>query len=72
MTRMLHCLDCGEFIEDGRSVLGYKTCKGCGEVRAVLERDSWCVVPMPKSNYVLVTDKTLLKGLNSSHKGGVR
>jgi len=27
-------------------------------------------VPMPKSNYVLVTDKGLLQGLNSSHKGG--
>jgi len=29
------------------------------------------VVPMPKSNYILVTDLSLLKGLNSSHKGGV-
>ena len=28
------------------------------------------VVPMPKSNYILVTDMSLLKGLNSSHKGG--
>jgi len=26
---------------------------------------------MPKSNYILVTDMALLKGLNSSHKGGV-
>lgn len=68
--RMLHCVDCGEFIEDGRSLLGYKVCKNCGEVRAVLDRNNWCVVPMPKSNYVLVTDKTLLNNLNSSHKGG--
>jgi hypothetical protein len=26
---------------------------------------------MPKSNYIVVTDLNLLKGLNSSHKGGV-
>lgn len=31
-----------------------------------------CVVPMPKSNYILVTDPSLLVGLNSSHKGGVK
>jgi hypothetical protein len=27
---------------------------------------------MPKSNYILVTDFELLKGLNNSHKGGVK
>jgi hypothetical protein len=27
------------------------------------------IVPMPKSNYIVVTDMSLLKGLNSSHKG---
>lgn len=70
MSRMLHCVDCGNFIEDGRSRLGYKVCKDCGEAKAMLDRSSWCVVPMPKSNYVLVTDKTLLNNLNSSHKGG--
>jgi len=26
-------------------------------------------VPMPKSNYIVVTDLELLKGLNTSHKG---
>jgi hypothetical protein len=26
---------------------------------------------MPKSNYMLFTDLSLLKGLNSSHKGGL-
>jgi hypothetical protein len=70
MTRMLHCVDCGDFIEDARSALGYKHCLECGEFYASLERGSWTVVPMPKSNYVLVTDKGLLQGLNSSHKGG--
>jgi hypothetical protein len=27
------------------------------------------IVPMPKSNYIVVTDRTLLVGLNSSHRG---
>lgn len=69
MTRMIHCMDCGDFIDEGRSQLGYMHCKSCGEVRAVLDRNSWCVVPIPKSNYVLITNKDLLNGLNSSHKG---
>jgi hypothetical protein len=67
---MLHCVDCGEAIDPRRSELGYKHCLGCGEFYAAFERESWCVVPMPKSNYVLVTDKALLNNLNSSHKGG--
>jgi hypothetical protein len=29
-------------------------------------------VPMPKSNYIVVTDHSLLIGLNNSHKGGVK
>jgi hypothetical protein len=27
------------------------------------------IVPMPKSNYIVVTDRALLQNLNSSHKG---
>lgn len=42
--RMLHCVDCGEFIEDGRSLLGYKHCLECGEFYAAFERESWTVV----------------------------
>lgn len=44
MSRMLHCVDCGDFIEDARSMLGYKHCLECGEFHAALERGSWCVV----------------------------
>jgi hypothetical protein len=28
------------------------------------------IAPLPKSNYMVFTDLSLLKGLNSSHKGG--
>lgn len=44
------------------------TCMECGEI--VAKQRKHTVVPMPKSNYILVTDPSLLVGLNSSHKGG--
>jgi ribosomal protein L37AE/L43A len=49
--------------------LGYKTCLTCGERAA--KKVKHTVAPMPKSNYMLFTDLSLLKGLNSSHKGGL-
>jgi hypothetical protein len=61
------CL-CGEEIAPARRAIGYKTCLDCGEVAAGQVRH--CIVPMPKSNYIVVTDYALLRGLNSSHKGG--
>lgn len=67
-----HCTQCGGEIPTRRSMLGYKVCMECGEAGAVKARLSWCVVPMPKSNYILVTDPTLLLNLNSSHKGASR
>jgi ribosomal protein L37AE/L43A len=48
--------------------LGYKTCLTCGEKAA--KKVKHTIAPMPKSNYMLFTDLSLLKGLNSSHKGG--
>jgi hypothetical protein len=63
------CRLCGSLYSTGRWALGYKLCCDCGEKEA--KRVVRTVVPMPKSNYILVTDMELLKGLNSSHKGGV-
>jgi hypothetical protein len=63
------CPSC--FIEDIpllRYQLGYRTCLTCGEKQA--KKVKHTVAPMPKSNYMLFTDLSLLKGLNSSHKGG--
>jgi len=60
---------CGACISEGRMALGYTVCLTCGENKANEKRHT--VVPMPKSNYILVTDLSLLKGLNSSHKGGI-
>jgi len=63
------CRVCGITYPTARWSLGYKMCMPCGESEA--KRVVRTVVPMPKSNYILVTDMSLLKGLNSSHKGGV-
>lgn len=60
------CVHCGDVIADARYALGYKLCLDCGEQHALNYKH--CIVPMPKSNYIVVTDLELLKGLNSSHK----
>jgi hypothetical protein len=61
------CRVCGEDISIGRWELGYKFCLPCGD--EVAKKVVRCVVPMHKSNYILVTDKTLLTGVNQ--KGGI-
>ena len=53
---------CGEPIDPRRSALGYQTCPVCGDREA--RRIKRCVVPLNKSNYVLVTNHTELKQLN--------
>lgn len=60
------CVECGDDIEEARYKLGYKLCLFCGEKHAKSYKHT--IVPMPKSNYIVVTDLELLKGLNSSHK----
>lgn len=47
-----------------RAAAGYNTCLPCGERQARQARNRWCVAPLNKSNYVLITDHTLLRGLN--------
>ena len=64
-STMYQC-ECGGDIADARYALGYKTCLSCGE--KVAKNYKHTIVPMPKSNYIVVTDLSLLKGLNSSHK----
>jgi hypothetical protein len=62
------CMGCYAVrVEPQRRYLKRPTCLACGESEARAVRHT--VVPMPKSNYILVTDLSLLKGLNSSHKG---
>lgn len=63
------CERCGTPVKRERAALGYRTCLPCGERAARDARMGWCVAPMHKSNYVLVTDRNDLKGLNN--KGGL-
>ena len=64
---MSDCIVCGSAIAPARAALGYKTCLPCGE--AASRKVVRCVVPMHKSNYVLLTDVSDLKGINN--KGGL-
>jgi ribosomal protein L37AE/L43A len=64
-----HCIECDDYVPVLRWRLGYHTCLKCGEVQARQVKHT--VAPMPKSNYILITDHSLLRGLNTSHKGGV-
>ena len=61
--------NCLELIHPARYALGYKFCLACGDREAVRQRKLWCVAPMHKSNYLLITDKQDLTGLNN--KGGL-
>lgn len=62
------CKICDEDVNPERWYLGFRVCLACGEKQAKTVKHT--IVPMPKSNYIVVTDKSLLLGLNSSHKGG--
>ena len=62
MKQCSHCKD-GQ-VSPARLSLGYTTCLQCGEVQAKRQRTGWTVVPMNKSNYILVTDASILKQLN--------
>ncbi len=61
------CIICGGAFALARWALGYKTCLPCGERAS--KQVKRCVVPMHKSNYVLLTDVSDLKGINN--KGGL-
>lgn len=63
------CRVCGDDVDERRSLLGYKTCLICGEEQAREERMGWCIAPMHKSNYTLITNRADLIGLNN--KGGL-
>ena len=62
----MYLCKCGNEIADERISIGYHVCLECGEKNALNYKHT--IVPMPKSNYIVVTDLELLKGLNSSHK----
>ena len=63
MSKLSHqCRECGDEIENARWALGYKHCMVCGDFLA--KERKFTVAPMNKSNYMLITDDSLLKQLN--------
>jgi len=61
------CTNCYKFyVHPERLRIRYTTCFDCGEKEAAKKKH--CVVPMHKSNYVLMTNVEDLKGINN--KGG--
>ena len=67
MSNPNYCRQCGEPVAIRRWELGYKFCLPCGD--KIAHKVIRCVVPLHKSNYILVTDKDLLTGVNN--KGGL-
>jgi len=59
----LICTTCYyERVPPMRAKLGYRSCLSCGELTATQHKHT--IVPMNKSNYMLVTDMDILKQLN--------
>lgn len=59
----MRCVKCQmEKVEPRRVEAGFITCLRCGEADARKVRHT--IVPMHKSNYVVVSDRALLKCLN--------
>ena len=57
------CIRCGAEYSALRRKAGYPLCLSCGESEARRVRHT--VAPMHKSNYVLITDRSDLAGLNN-------
>lgn len=74
MTKHL-CTECyGGHVEHKRAMYLITnklrmTCMQCGEALAKERAKSYCIAPMHKSNYMLITNMEDLKGLNN--KGGL-
>jgi len=56
------CRVCGDNFSPKRKAIGYPTCLPCGEELA--NAVNFTVAPMSKSNYMLISDLSLLKQLN--------
>jgi ribosomal protein L37AE/L43A len=61
------CIKCVDHVLHARYRLGYTTCLKCGE--AIAKETKHTIAPMHKSNYMVITNREDLKGLNN--KGGL-
>lgn len=56
------CTQCNAEYSTKRAALGYRTCMSCGETAS--KGVKFCIAAVAKSNYIVVSDKRDLKGLN--------
>ncbi len=61
------CVKCGDHVLQARWRLGYIHCLRCGE--EIAKQKKHTIAPMHKSNYVVITNRQDLQGLNN--KGGL-
>ena len=66
-VKMYSCVVCSAEVNDKRVKLGYDTCMLCGDKQA--REVVHTVLPLHKSNYMLVTNREELIGFNT--KGGL-
>ena len=62
-----HCKLCGKEYDLARLDIGYAVCLDCGD--EVAKERKFTIAPLNKSNYVCITDMTLLKQLNPKRIG---
>jgi len=58
------CNKCGDTFPLARAKLGYPVCLTCGDAVATEQRLGWCIAPLPKQGYTLITRKADLLQLN--------
>ena len=61
--QMTKCISCKSEVPPRRLELGINTCMSCGEKQA--RQRKHCVVPMHKSNYIVVTNHDDLVRINN-------
>jgi hypothetical protein len=65
----MKCRKCNAHVPKARWDIGYRLCLEHGDEVAQERAKMFCVVPMHKSNYMLVTNREDLIGVNQ--KGGI-
>jgi hypothetical protein len=61
--QMIKCVSCNATVHPLRLEIGINTCISCGDKQA--KQRKHCIVPMHKSNYIVVTDRDDLVRINN-------
>jgi hypothetical protein len=61
------CVKCTNTVPERRHALGYRLCLPCGEAQSRRDASRRTIAPMHKSNYVLISNREDLRGINSKY-----